>query len=735
MKTIEQILRQPIKTLSGLLLMTIAASILCVCVGQAIAAYTTKEALNQRFSTVAIPVIQENSKGVASADGVRIENELLTWLETMAAEHPDIIKTVARHGLLSAYIPQMTPYNVTTDKYLAENITSWDHYEYYQFQSDPYAMPYSCAMLVITLDEVSQPTSKTVLYGVNEDVNSEDFTDQTEYEQWLNGDPKPETITATNYYQLEISGTVTDVVSLADGYRNPVGRIARLTYTASTLEEINTLNLVPGQQYIVYGMDYFDEHWAFIGEINYNGKLDHVDFEPFDPDLLDVWPEQKQEAYREHFGKEVYGTYNFVYISKEQFRRLNSISMHLNLPVSQVNYEEIRDENGKLVELKPITTFTRVNGNGEMQSFSSDEFNTMYQIPTIAKLESSVEDFLNSVEGSAWQAALERDAINNHAFAVVGVDKLSYLAVFSLEKALIVDGREFTQEELDRGARVCLLHEIVAEANGLSVGDTITLNLYGSDYSLPYQSFQENGKGLLNPTASFYFHTTPIAETAEYTIVGFWRGETPWPNVAENAYAFSANTVFAPKSSVQTPMEEANSVPLVTPILQNGKINEFHDLTLDSGYGGRFKYNDQGYSNIAGNFHNYEKLAKQVMLVGAVIYVILLLLYLLLYPGSQKNAVHTMASLGVKGGKRFVYVLASAMAIVIPASILGGVVGYLLWESVVTAMQAAAESTVSMRLQPGTLALVAGAQLLVAIVMNTCVAIFVSAHKGMSVKY
>lgn len=38
MKSIKQTLRQPLKTLTGIILMTLAASILCVCVGQALAA-------------------------------------------------------------------------------------------------------------------------------------------------------------------------------------------------------------------------------------------------------------------------------------------------------------------------------------------------------------------------------------------------------------------------------------------------------------------------------------------------------------------------------------------------------------------------------------------------------------------------------------------------------------------------------------------------------------------------
>ena len=58
MKSIKQLLRQPLKTAVGIALMTLAATIVCLCVGQALAAQTTKAALDERFSTVGIPTIE-----------------------------------------------------------------------------------------------------------------------------------------------------------------------------------------------------------------------------------------------------------------------------------------------------------------------------------------------------------------------------------------------------------------------------------------------------------------------------------------------------------------------------------------------------------------------------------------------------------------------------------------------------------------------------------------------------
>ena len=111
---------------------------------------------------------------------------------------------------------------------------------------------------------------------------------------------------------------------------------------------------------------------------------------------------------------------------------------------------------------------------------------------------------------------------------------------------------------------------------------------------------------------------------------------------------------------------------------------------------------------------------------------LLLLLFLLLYPASQGKTVHTMESLGCHFGKRFGHVLLSAMAILLPASALGGWLGSLLWERMVAALQATTESSIALQLAPGVLTKVSLAQLGVALVLSACVAIWVAFPRGIS---
>ena len=733
MKTIKQLYRQPMKTLLGILLLTMATAVLCITAGQQQAADTTQAMLDQRFSTVAIPLIEELVTGQAAPDGATISDELLQWMETVAREEPQIVRSLSRHGILSAYIPELTPLNMTTRPYGLSQGTAGN----YKFQSSPRTMPYSSAMLVITLDEIQvTPVEKTVMV---EGLTQQDFPTLSEYVDWLL-DPETEKAYLHQGYAVELTGTVTDVVSLADGYRDPVGRFARLTMYLPTREAVDALKLQTGQTYIVNGMDYVDEYWKLMGQLNYGGRLEHVELEPYDPSLLRMLTQQEIEAnidradrYKPTYGdryeylRYIVAFYNGVHLNQEELNQLNAISMTLGDSGALIEYDLVRDENRHFVEAIAKTTVSYVDENGRTVTVSKEEYAEKYRIPTIAKLDCGVEDFLSSAAGASWQEAYGRAQINNHAFALIGVDKLSHLADFALEKAKIVQGRDFTQEELDSGSRVCIIYEALAQANGLSVGDTVTMQLYRSSAGLPYQS-----SGALNPSASFYFGDGSFEETASYTIVGICRGASAFADVAQDAYSFTANTIFAPKASVGMEMETGKSILFNTLIVQNGRLEQFQELVLQHGLGGRFKCYDQGYSTIAANFHNYKALARQILIIGVVLYAMMMVLYLLLYPSSMRKSVRTMQSLGVGYGKRVFHVLMSAMSMVAVASLLGFLLGNYLWDYVVEALRASTESAMELHLEQGTLERITLAQMGIALAANTVVAMIMALPKNLS---
>lgn len=722
MKTLKQLARQPIKSLSRLLLITLAVAVLCTCVGQAWAAKITAENLDHQFSTIALPTASHNYLWAT----LSLPEDLMEWLSEMEETHPDIVKDVAQHRFLSAYVPEMTPLNATQEDWIGL-VRTTGNYHYYGYVPAPNGRPYCSAMLVITLEEISEPRENTISYTVEEKRSLEDFLTAEEYLAWNNSVGKE---TVTDSFSVKLKGTITDVVSLAEGYRNPVGMFARLTLTVPTLEALEQFDLEVGQQYIVYGMDYYDQDWALHGWYSYEGHENPKDLGEYDPSSLRMLTEEDIQRYKENGNyRQQVAYYKGLTLTQYELNQLNTITMSLEMPLSMIKYEEIREgENGKLLQLLPKTTVTYTDASGQEITLTNEEYTQRYSIPTIAKLSGSVEDFLSSEDGAAWLTALEYDAVNHQSFLTLGVDKLSYLTNFANGKSRVVAGRDFTAEELASGARVCIIQENLAAANGLKIGDTITANFYHTDYGLPYQVISDN---VLTPSATFYFGDD-FAEMAEYTIVGFWRDLDLWPDVAFNEYAFTPNTIFVPQTSVQTAMEHSNSILFTTPIIQNGKLEDFKILVNQAGFAGRFISFDQGYATIAKNFHNYEELGKRVLLAGAAIYVILLGLYLLLYPGMQKKTVRTMESLGMPFGKRFEYVMVVSLVIFVPATVIGVLLGTILWDKVVAALQASAEAATALQLPLSALVIVGIAQFVLALVLNAILALVIAAPRRMS---
>ncbi len=746
MKTLKQLIRQPLKTIVGLVFMTLATAVVCLCVGQALAAQNTKKSLDERFSTVAIASLQEDMNGM---DRICMDMELIDWLGKMSLEHPDIVKGIAPNATLSAYIPKLSPYNTQIPEHVGKY--SYDA-TLFAPGDDAYAgtTHFDSAMLVITLDQISAITSPMDDYQLRNQMPAGDFQSASEWITYLQQlqyqayrNHKDYQIyqdfidlalenTFTEGYTVTLTGTIHQVLSLPDGMRDPVGMTARLTLTLPSAQDIEALDLVPGEQYVVYGLDYFDDY-QFVVEYLKQSKFRHIDFEPFDPEKVTMPTEAEIRSFLSNKKINPVVLYDYVPLEQWQYNRFNTVSMTLCAPINLFAYESVLDEAGQVIDRIPKAQVLYYDGDGQSYTIDTAQLNTRYAIPTIARINGSAEDFLASAEGQIWKAALEQSQVNYHAFTVVGVEDLHQLAAFALDKDKMGAGREFTTEEVANGAKVCIIHEWVAERSGLQIGDTITLSFYSTDYAVPYKTDSAEVTGLIRPAASLYFGATPFTETAEYTIVGFWQGNV-WPDAQEDYYSFSANTVFVPRVSVQTPMEQSNSIPMVSVMLENGKIQQFHDLVRRSGYAGRFKYCDQGYSAIAVNFHNYASLAQQVMLVGITLYVILLLLFLLLYPATQGKTVWTMQSLGCKFGKRFGHVLLSSMVIMVTASVMGCLIGTALWDQMVAALQATAESSVALQLDTGVLTMIAGAQLLLGTLLSALVAAFVAIPRGISAR-
>lgn len=714
MKTIKQLLRQPMKTLFGVVLVAIAVAVLCVCLGQSIAAKETEQRLNETYMTAAF--VEADTNSLQS-----------TWLSTYAQEHPEVVKSVSQVGLASAYIPELT-------------IDNWtQHWHVPLVSNSNMCAPYDTAMLEITLTEIGESMGYQT-YA--KDWAGNYITDE-------NGELMPLEYPGEDVV-VRLTGTIERVIGLEAGYPDPTGFTARLTLSMPNQAALDELNLTVGERYLVYGTDYADQDWelrqrvATIMTWNKDAALPEWDLDTFEGireyssyemdgiTYYSYWTYNEQGQAEEiistdnledvpvvSFKCKIGDLYHGMELSElNQFR---SISMSCNsdgvMPESRIYQTEDGTWVCELIEERSY-----LGENGQEISISQEEYAQRYREPTIARLTGTAEEFLASEEGALWAEALHNVEVNNHAFAIFGVDKLRYIENFNSGEAKIIQGRDFTGEELETGAKVCIISRQLAEANGLTVGDTIEPRFYDPDLSLRYQLSMSNNT--FTPKPLYYFSTTTQSgEAQSYTIVGIYEQNDPTPSLVDtsgnmvNPYGFTSNTIFAPKASIDAAMQYSEAWLFKTVVLHNGALEEFQLAAIEAGLGEEFQYDDNGYSAVEGSLLSYQEGANRALMIGLVVYGIVLLLYLVLYPVRQGGVLATMESLGAKRTQRMGHILGSSLGILVPGAVLGAGAGMLLWQRVVDMLAAEGSAALGIQMNAAAMVSIAAVQLVLAAVL------------------
>lgn len=673
MKTLLQTFRQPIKTTFGILLITLAAAVLCVGVGQSFAATQTEETLNDIYLSAAFP-------GWVGDDCVQ-------WIDSYSQAHPDVVKQQANIGIASAYLPELTLNNWT--QYIHELPILVDIWT---------CAPYNCALLEITLTSIGQPEAKT-------------YTDRAEDGSLIS----IQSDTSGAVY-VELEGVIEQAIGLQDGYADPTGYTARLTLKLENAKAMEALALCEGERYLVYGVDYYDMDFcvrhkiaAGMSELQYAEKIlpywdPYLCEIEYDYDHTRIDPETGETIYvylkRNHLGLGGVTEYTTKDFSEV---KIESIRCKLGYMVARLVGEDLNNYHAITMTLADYGTYPDVvvskdqegiyhfeidddysylDQNGETVLCTREEYAQRYQMPTIAHLTGTAEEFLSSEEGALWAEALRDVEVNNHAFAFVGVEKMQHIENFNSGEIRIAQGRDFTKEELSSGAKVCIISKQLAEANGLALGDVINPQFYVPDTSLHYQlSARDNS---YNPKPLYFFeNTSRLQEAQSYTIVGIYEQNVQWPNPFHNSQGFTCNTIFAPKSSLDAVMQQADRGIFQTVVLHNGKLEDFLLAAIEAGYGDDFKYTDGGYAAVGDSLESYQENAGRAVQVGLAVYGMILLLYLLLYPTQQRKNLRVMHALGSGRIRLLWHVIAGCLPVLLIGTVLGGMGGVMMWDLVV----------------------------------------------------
>lgn len=666
MKPIKQMMREPGKMLLGIILIAVAVAILSVCVGQAIVSESTQKQLDYYCDTICLltddfqKTTIDTGKWIRHSFSTSMPEEITAWVEEIAETHPEIVKSISSPGMASAYIPELKQNNITSEEP-----------EFYRLEKD-YAtgpilrtVPYSCAVLEITIESVSEP-----LDYLSETLN----TTQLSYEGKI----------------LRVFGTVERVIGLEEGFRDPTGKPITLYIKMENEKEYSQITemLYSNQHFLVYGMDYMDMDLELRMYLSAGEEVP----EQIDTNRIRYYSDSERNA--ASWGEEVAGYF--------------------------VGGMEISLTN---VDIHSIEGIALTMGN-----------------PTMVPLKGSAEDFLASGEGKVWQDLLEEIRINAHVFPFIGVDKLGYLGDFAGQTARIVEGREFSNEELLEGSRVCIISEYQAAVAGLHVGDQITAQTINDDPAGSSNNILgeiASGYNTTNPAPHLYrtatdTNPTPLNPEENYTIIGLYRRNTAWADPSEDIYAFTPNTVFVPKNALTGTVEYGKQAFFRTLILQNGTAPQLEALAVEAGFDGLFVYDDQGYAQMAGQLDNYREISRLALTVGCGGYGIILFLFLLLFPARQKKNVRLMENMGDTRWERIRFVLLGALAVLIPGSVLGIFIGSQLWRFTVSKLTDLARISISLDMKPLVMLGIGIGQLVLAFVAVLILSVPLTKEGGMA---
>ena len=303
-------------------------------------------------------------------------------------------------------------------------------------------------------------------------------------------------------------------------------------------------------------------------------------------------------------------------------------------------------------------------------------------MPSWEVLDTSAEEFLARPENALWNSVMEENEITLHSAPVLGTNRLESVYSFHQQQAVLVEGRSFTPEEYEQGAKVCILSQPLAQSSGIQVGDTISLSQYaltdppeiglsGENLSLypGYPTMTSQSGYASNPTVTTFCSQYGFTSQDTFEVVGLYRTDEMWQ---DSAYSFTSNTIFVPQKA-QTPAGSRSTGGIYYGlVLHNGQGAAFLEQVAQAGMEGRLIVLDQGYEAASSGIRTIATSAGRLAAIAAAGWAVVLALYLVLWQGRQKRQLGVMRSLGASRRRARRYLLGSGLA---PAA-LGALLGW-----------------------------------------------------------
>lgn len=321
------------------------------------------------------------------------------------------------------------------------------------------------------------------------------------------------------------------------------------------------------------------------------------------------------------------------------------------------------------------TVSTQKNKNGEMVANKGESSENWEEV---------TDHFYETREGQKWESLVEvYDRFIKHTFPVIPTSKTEFLMDFHQGKVSLSNGRDITEEEYEKGKKVCILPQGFAERNNLKIGDNINLQLYFSDYERSAsQTYMPGGSlvlnfGLLNAEGEVY----PVFEDSNYEIVGFYRDieQTTEPTGYEIGY----NAVIIPSKSVKN--SDENNIVAYGPMkgyttsfqIQNGTTQAYLEKFKDLGINNlEINFYDGGYEKLASGMENLKMVALILVIVSIATTLAILFFFIFLFVSKQNKRTAIERSFGMSKRQCTLSMFYGIILIISVGAIIGSFVGF-----------------------------------------------------------
>ncbi|WP_297775330.1 ABC transporter permease [Blautia sp.] len=293
-----------------------------------------------------------------------------------------------------------------------------------------------------------------------------------------------------------------------------------------------------------------------------------------------------------------------------------------------------------------------------------------------------VEDVEKNPELKAYFEDIWRDiSIQQYTHNVVATNDVTSVPAFHLGGAALTEGRLITQEEYEKGAKVCLISEDMVKNQKWKIGDKLDMKLFESEYIPDYDRN-------LYDQPIYDAEETPFVEEGEYEIVGIYSmfptvGNT---DLAQNTLEILPYNIYIPTKSISKEREPEDLLihgSTFSVKLKNGKVEEFladmeaKGLTerKEGRYEPKFTFYDQGYSAVESGLRSMNSTAKLLLLLSSVLLLIVCILVAYFFWQNQRQTVGIFRLLGGTKKQAVLSVLRCALILTVLGGATGGILG------------------------------------------------------------